>query len=600
MPSKKNMNGFILTLMLALFTSLFLGSVIVNADAADDPAKQIERKLSRVKREIATSPTRAEKNWLEAREMLTQLENSDPQHTKIPTLQKRIEQLGKKLEKRLARPIGGSSPVLRKKKTVQKQKSAPTGLPNAVASRLQKINKTLDAVETALTKNRLPTATNKLKTAHKTMDEIQKRYRKKIPAGNEEMKAATDRLSAVTEKVSQTQAAASEMAAAEAAQRKQKEAQSQEWIAKFSPFFDSKSDLYLLIGAQFNSASKEAQEKCRQAYATANALMAAYKKTEFPYGKTQELQFMEPGLSDKLKNYNEDESKAKQQEACQEWVETFRTYVDVGAGSRKYLVASVTASESQIKVQEALLAEAQKAWSDYQKAAFPLGKTPELVDLEKDMQVRLAQMPEALRKSRALLAGDVEGEMDRIIAHLNKDTGWKNDTSKTPNLVMKRDMEPLYKALERYAGTVAASDPKLATLREKITLIEKTDQENRAIRAKRTFMEPDLYKGSDADALRKKANDIVKEKSSRIIRVTLRAADWKEESGWEWTDTTKTTRRYRVTKSMTTQVAAKGADGKVYLHSVYLASDRKSDGSWGPLYGHIMWSDWMAEENVNK
>ncbi|MGB9436690.1 MAG: hypothetical protein WCB15_02015 [Desulfobacterales bacterium] len=39
---------------------------------------------------------------------------------------------------------------------------------------------------------------------------------------------------------------------------------------------------------------------------------------------------------------------------------------------------------------------------------------------------------------------------------------------------------------------------------------------------------------------------------------------------------------------------------KVFLHSVHLASDRKSYGSWGPLYEHIMWSDWMAEENVNK
>jgi len=33
---------------------------------------------------------------------------------------------------------------------------------------------------------------------------------------------------------------------------------------------------------------------------------------------------------------------------------------------------------------------------------------------------------------------------------------------------MKRDMEPLHKAAERYAGTVDISDSKLATLKEKI------------------------------------------------------------------------------------------------------------------------------------
>ena len=76
--------------------------------------------------------------------------------------------------------------------------------------------------------------------------------------------------------------------------------------------------------------------------------------------------------------------------------------------------------------------------------------------------------------------------------------------------------------------------------------------------------------------------------------------DRREEEILEWTDTTKTTARCRITKSMTAQAAAKDDDGKVFLHSVHLANDRKSDGRWGPLYEHIMWSDWMAEENVNK
>ena len=138
------------------------------------------------------------------------------------------------------------------------------------------------------------------------------------------------------------------------------------------------------------------------------------------------------------------------------------------------------------------------------------------------------------------------------------------------------------------------------SFKEKIAQIEQTDKKNRITRAERTFMEPDRYKGSDAGELRKKVNDIVKEKSSSILRITLRATDCKEEEVLEWTDTTKTTARYRITKSMTAQAAAKGDDDKVYLHSVHLASDRKSDGSWGPLYGHIMWSDWMVEENVNK
>lgn len=596
----RQMNGFMLSMVFILAVTMFWGSAVIKAEAAADPAKQIERKLSSIKRGIVTSPSRAEKDWLAAREMLTELENSAPDNKKLPQLRKTIEQLGQKLEKRLGRPIGGSAPEVKKKETAQKKKAAPSGLPSSVTSRLTKMNKALDAVQTSLVKNQLQTAKTKLKTAQKTMDEIQDRYSKKIPAGNQEMKAATERLASVTRKVNRAESSAAAASATEAANRERKEAQSQEWIDKFSPFLDPNSDSYLLIGAQFNRASKEEQQKCRKAYANANSLMAEYKKTEFPYGKTQELGFMEPGLNDKLKYYNEGESKAQQQEACREWVDKLRAYVDVGAGSKKYLVAGVTTSEDQINERESLFKEAQAVWADYQKAEFPLGKTPKLVKLETDMQERLAEMPEILRKSRALVAGDLEGELDRILAYLNKDTGWKSDTSKKPNLVMKRDIEPLYKAFERYASTVDSGDVTLATLKKKIGQIEETDQNNRAIRAERTFMEPDRYGGNDADALRKKIKDIVKEKSSKVLRITLHAADWKEEKVLEWTDTTQTSARYRITRFMTAQAAAKGDDAKVYLHSVHLASDRKSDGSWGPLYGHIMWSDWMAEKNVKK
>jgi hypothetical protein len=176
------------------------------------------------------------------------------------------------------------------------------------------------------------------------------------------------------------------------------------------------------------------------------------------------------------------------------------------------------------------------------------------------------------------------------------------DPSKTPNIVMERDVQPLRSALERYAGTVESGDAKLVELRETMIRIEQQDQKNRTIRAERTFMEPDGYGGDDSDDLRKKVEEIVKAKLSQaqILRVTLPAGDWKEESVVEWTDTTHSELRHRVTRFMTAQAAAKGADGKVYLHAVHLAKDRSTDGSWGGLYGHIMWSDWMADKNVDR
>ena len=168
MRLKSNLNGFTLAMIFVLVAAMLLGTAVMNAETANDPAKQIERKLSKLKRDISTSPSRAEKEWLEAREMLSILENSDPNHAKIPSLQKRIEELGDKLEKRLGRPIGGSPPEIKKQKSVQKQGTVSTGLPSSVTSRLQKINKALDAVEISLAKNQLQTAEKKLNTANKT------------------------------------------------------------------------------------------------------------------------------------------------------------------------------------------------------------------------------------------------------------------------------------------------------------------------------------------------------------------------------------------------------------------------------------------------
>lgn len=590
--------GWVCAMALALIT----GAARVEAAGPDDLARKIEQTLSGVQRRIATEPARAEKELLEARNLLTQLKEAAPDHAKLATLAKQADDLTTKLERRLGRPVGGSAEQKEEAKPAEAPKPASSDLPSAVVSQLKRLDDTLNALVTALEKDQLQTATTRLGQAKKLMDEIQSRYGQKIPAGNPEFKAATDRLAAVEALYAQAKSAADAAAAAAAEAARHKETQSKEWLARFAPFFDSKSDQYLLIGSSFNSASQADQEKCRQAYAKANELMAAYKKTEFPHGKTQELLYQEQSLVGKLAIYNEGAVRARQEEACRPWIEKLRPYVDVGAGSPKYLIDGVTLSESDIQERTTLLSEAQALWPEYQKAEFPHGKTAELLSLEETMKQRLHDMPEVLQRSRALLSADMEKEFDRILGWLNQDTGWQSDPTKKPNLVMERDVTPLQQAIDRYAGTVGPDDAKLATLKQKLGQIKELDQKNRAVRAERTYMTPDRFQGEGIDELRQKVEEIANEKSAsgKALRITLPAKNWQEESVLEWTDTTRTELRHRITRFMTAQAAAKGADGKVYLHGVHLANDRNSDGSWGPLHGHIMWSDWMAEANVNK
>ena len=104
----------------------------------------------------------------------------------------------------------------------------------------------------------------------------------------------------------------------------------------------------------------------------------------------------------------------------------------------------------------------------------------------------------------------------------------------------------------------------------------------------------------DLKELRKMAEKIVaKDKpGAKILRVSVYKDEWEEERVLEPTDSTSTAIRYRVTRSINAQVAVK-LSGEVSLDTLHIAKDQKGSG-WGQLYGHIMYSDPMAEKNVKK
>ena len=87
--------------------------------------------------------------------------------------------------------------------------------------------------------------------------------------------------------------------------------------------------------------------------------------------------------------------------------------------------------------------------------------------------------------------------------------------------------------------------------------------------------------------------------SGRTKGVFDPSADWAAESVIEWTDTTQSALRHRVTRAVSAQVAGKSGDATT-LYTLHIAKDRRTDGSWGPLHGHIMFKDPILEENVQK
>ncbi|MFH0878223.1 MAG: hypothetical protein V2A34_00780, partial [Lentisphaerota bacterium] len=170
-----------------------------------------------------------------------------------------------------------------------------------------------------------------------------------------------------------------------------------------------------------------------------------------------------------------------------------------------------------------------------------------------------------------------------------------------PLFLQKDQIDRLRQRIGLAEALARPGEPRIGALKATLADIEKKDAALRATRMAQTRMGAESYRGGDAAELKAKAESIVLAKASgvKILRTTLISSDWKEESVLEYTDTTQTAVRYRTTRSLTAQVAARG-DGKVLLYTINLGKDRQADGAWGAVYGHVMYTDPMLEENVAK
>jgi hypothetical protein len=161
-------------------------------------------------------------------------------------------------------------------------------------------------------------------------------------------------------------------------------------------------------------------------------------------------------------------------------------------------------------------------------------------------------------------------------------------------------MTAIEDSVKKTRVALGEESPESIKIRDSFAALVAKDREYRKIRADRTFLSPDVYAGQDKKALIQAAGAIVaKGKSgSKILKVSIYKTAWEEKTVEGWTDTTKTRWEKKTFKQVNAQVAARDSSG-VYLHVLHLAKDKTSDG-WGSVYGHIMFSDPMAEKNVEK
>jgi hypothetical protein len=246
-----------------------------------------------------------------------------------------------------------------------------------------------------------------------------------------------------------------------------------------------------------------------------------------------------------------------------------------------------------------IYAEASQADREYRAAGLE-AKTPELVQIEQELADSLASFRESMRQYGEREFEEIRRRLEETASFLEAQTT-KAKAGEDFAFLQADILPELRRRIEREEVFLSPGDNRLTRSQARVAELEKADGELRRQRVAETRMRPELYSGSDRDAVAKKSAEIVAKArpGAKILGTAVVSPGWKEESVVEYTDTTKSALRHRVTQSLTVEVAA-GEKGEALLHTLDISRDRKSDGAGGELYGHIMYSRPILEENVLK
>lgn len=285
------------------------------------------------------------------------------------------------------------------------------------------------------------------------------------------------------------------------------------------------------------------------------------------------------------------------------WLARLRPYVipshQSGHDKTRHLVPSASMDEAEMNDRVRIFAEASQALKEY-RAAGVTAKTEDLAAVEKELDTALAEFRDSMKSYGARGLDEIRTRLD----HAGKFIGeqQQKNAGNQAFLTMDKDTLPdIRRAIGRVTVFLAADDPQPADLLKRLAGLEQDDAVLRQKRVADTRVAPGKYAGPDkADIVAQAADIVAKDHSdARILRTSVLSADWKEESALEFTDTTHSAIRHRVTRSVTVEVAVKKAGG-AFLYTLDISKDRRTDGSWGGLYGHIMFTRPILEENISK
>jgi hypothetical protein len=224
--------------------------------------------------------------------------------------------------------------------------------------------------------------------------------------------------------------------------------------------------------------------------------------------------------------------------------------------------------------------------------------TDELKNVVREIDHSLKAFQESTRLMAELKIKDAGQQIDYITKWLNNEAE-KIGSKDLPSTMNKMTLNSARRDLDGASSLLNENDARVKALEIKYKEALDLDAKLAKIRVEKTRMIPDKFSGSELKILKKKSGEILRKAKTgvKILRTTVVSSDWQEENIIEWTDTSRSALRHRITHSVSTQVAGK-LNGETTIFTIHIAKDRLFDGSWGQLHGHIMYEDPILEKNV--
>jgi len=295
---------------------------------------------------------------------------------------------------------------------------------------------------------------------------------------------------------------------------------------------------------------------------------------------------------------------AEYQTESDKWVSVFKPYVTgnsrPGYDPDRYFVASFTEDQKEMARRTRIFGLVATDRQAYGKTNLGDNATEELQGILRDVDHALQTFKESTAMMADVKLKAAERQMNYISDWLQKESQ-KSGSDDPPNSMNKLTFQNARRDLDGAARLLGDTDPRISKLEAQYQAALVQDAKLARIRVEKTRMIGDKFSGPEMEKLKTKTNEVLGQAKAgvKILRTTVVSADWQEENVIEWTDTSRSVLRHRITRSVSTQAAGK-LGSETTLYTIHIAKDRRTDGSWSPLRGHIMFEDPILEENVDK